>query len=277
MRGRLGQVLYAKSHQNRIEIAWKIACVNGPLEPVGFENSWNDARFNTSWGVRTKNPDETRTFPCGTYGSVVSYTPAYWWVETHRNSLVRFATSVKSVFREVVVHASHKAHEALNLKFLQHLQDLQEGRTDGRESILPVLSAFWSLAEKWTQFMRLSCNGLSARPTPLATTLHEPPTRPPLGHFGDFNMAAWSWSSSPEPTDPPARLIPPHNRCLLGMWIPLVGLPVFRSSLGRLVWGRRCSAAANGGRKYKQLLSTNSTMESVWCEDCVNCKRWGHR
>ena len=61
----------------------------------------------------------------------------------------------------------------------------------------------------------------------------------------------------------------------LGMWIPLVGLPVFRTSLGRLVWGRRCSAAANGGRKYKQLLSTNSTMESVWCEDCVNCKRWG--
>ena len=31
VRGRLGQVLYAKSHQNRIEIAWKIACVNGPL------------------------------------------------------------------------------------------------------------------------------------------------------------------------------------------------------------------------------------------------------
>ena len=27
----MGQVLYAKSHQNRIEIAWKIACVNGPL------------------------------------------------------------------------------------------------------------------------------------------------------------------------------------------------------------------------------------------------------
>ena len=31
VRGRLGQVLYAKSHQNRIEIAWKIACINGPL------------------------------------------------------------------------------------------------------------------------------------------------------------------------------------------------------------------------------------------------------
>ena len=29
--GRLWQVLYAKSDQNRIEIAWKIACVNGPL------------------------------------------------------------------------------------------------------------------------------------------------------------------------------------------------------------------------------------------------------
>ena len=32
VRGRLWQVLFAKSHQNRIEIAWKIVCVNGPWE-----------------------------------------------------------------------------------------------------------------------------------------------------------------------------------------------------------------------------------------------------
>ena len=30
VRSWLGQVLYAKSHQNRTEMAWKIACVNGP-------------------------------------------------------------------------------------------------------------------------------------------------------------------------------------------------------------------------------------------------------
>ena len=72
----------------------------------------------------------------------------------------------------------------------------------------------------------------------------------------------------------PARLIPQYNRCILGMWIPLIGLLVLRNSVGRLVWGKRCSAA-NGGRKYKQLLWPNSTMESVWCEDCVICRRWG--
>ena len=32
MQGRLRQVSHAKSHRNRIEIAWKIACVNGPLD-----------------------------------------------------------------------------------------------------------------------------------------------------------------------------------------------------------------------------------------------------
>ena len=30
VRGRLGQILFAKSHQNRTKIASKIACVNGP-------------------------------------------------------------------------------------------------------------------------------------------------------------------------------------------------------------------------------------------------------
>ena len=40
MRGRLGQVLYAKSHQNRIEIAWKIACVNGPLHSTERTKQW---------------------------------------------------------------------------------------------------------------------------------------------------------------------------------------------------------------------------------------------
>ena len=64
---------------------------------------------------------------------------------------------------------------------------------------------------------------------------------------------------------PPARLIPQHNHCLWGMWIPLVDLPVFRTSLGRLVWGRRCSAAANGGRKYNQLLW--SKLWAMW-EHC---------
>ena len=37
VRGRLWQVLFAKSHQIRIEIAWKIACVNGPLRDYGLD------------------------------------------------------------------------------------------------------------------------------------------------------------------------------------------------------------------------------------------------
>ena len=40
MRGRLGQVLYAKSHQNRIEIA----CVNGPFDRV--EPGTRDVRLH---------------------------------------------------------------------------------------------------------------------------------------------------------------------------------------------------------------------------------------
>ena len=67
VRGRLGQVLCAKSHQNRTKIASKIACVNGPL--------WKRLAVyfgNDSWGLA--HAWSSSNFPCSFTRNITSHT-----------------------------------------------------------------------------------------------------------------------------------------------------------------------------------------------------------
>ena len=72
MRGRLRQVLYAKSHQNRIEIARKIACVNGPLYFVIVEHGVQTLTLLAFLHVSTLDPEELKTFKISDKCALVS-------------------------------------------------------------------------------------------------------------------------------------------------------------------------------------------------------------
>ena len=112
---------------------------------------------------------------------------------------------------------------------VQFLWHSRESCTEWQGSILPVLSGDWCWA------MLYAC--LCPRPSPLIAWARHALPRLTL------EISTWwrSESNFGARTGPPARLILQHSRCDLGMWIPVIGLPVFRTSLRHLVRGRRCS------------------------------------